>query len=210
MLRPPFLKNKPTANGISADPQTLQELDSADSALLVPLVVTNCLVSSGALTCLMPDSHFCDLCIEFHYFPCAEAYIFIEMVPISLPCYSYTFQLGKTFVISISFSSVRKQAKPNWNWLIFPSLSSLPPVFILSANLETAFHGLMTFTYSIIHNCGSEIDPGGISHLILSSILRSFHLWTLCVAQVNAFPIVLNSSRIQHHFGILSKAFWHV
>ena len=68
----------------------------------------------------------------------------------------------------------------------------------------------MTFTYSIIHKCGSEIDPGGIFHLILSSIRRSFPLWILCVARAKAFQILLNSSSIQHHFGTLSRDFWEV
>lgn len=68
----------------------------------------------------------------------------------------------------------------------------------------------MTFTQRIIHNYVSEIDPGGISHLILTSILRSFHLLKLCVAQVKDFQICLNSSPIQHHFGTLYKAFWEI
>lgn len=66
----------------------------------------------------------------------------------------------------------------------------------------------MIFTYSIIHNYGSEIDLGGIFHLILSSILRSFHLWTLCVSQDKAFQILLNPSPVQSYFGILSNVFW--
>lgn len=48
----------------------------------------------------------------------------------------------------------------------------------------------MTFTYSLIHKCGSEIDPGGISHLILSSLLRSFHLWLLSVAQPSKYSLI--------------------
>lgn len=66
----------------------------------------------------------------------------------------------------------------------------------------------MIFTYSIIHNYGSEIDLRGIFHLILSSILRSFHLWILCVVQDKAFQVLLNSSPVQHYFGTLSKVFW--
>lgn len=131
------------------------------------------------------------------------------MVPTSLACYSYTLQLGKTFVISISFSFVKEISQTKLKLVDFhPPLSLLPPVFILSTNLESTFHGLMSFTYSIIHNYGSEIDLGGIFHGILSFILRSFHLWILCVSQDRASQIFLNSSPAQHYFGTLSKVFW--
>lgn len=133
---------------------------------------SQCLTCDTACHSLVSSDAPVTFILTFNPFFPLEAYVFTGMAPVPPTCYS-SFQLGKTLVIPTAVSSTEEISQTK-----LKPVSSLPICLASSfyANLETAFHVLMTFTYSVIHSCGSDIDAGGISHLILSSILRSFHL----------------------------------
>lgn len=72
-------------------------------------IVTDCLMSS---CCLINAAYFCVLCV--YYTPILFFSFWLRLMYLTgcclffLTCYSYTFQLGKTCVISISFSSIKE------------------------------------------------------------------------------------------------------
>lgn len=83
-------------------------------------------MSSDALCCPIHAVISVTFALTFNtFFFFAEAYIFTGMTPLSLTCYAYTFQLGKTFVILISFSSIKETSQTKLK-LVSSSLLYLP------------------------------------------------------------------------------------
>lgn len=120
----------------------------------------------------------------FFFFP--EVYAFIEMAPFSLTCYFYTFQLGKKFVISISFSFLKKSSQTKLKLVSSSFPICLPPVFILFANLETHFM------------CLWLLHKAFFTTVVLKLTLEPFPIWfSLPIWEVSicGYSVLLKSSK---------------